>query len=102
VDQRIALAGLLVGAHHRAVRHEDALLSKELLTLLHAWAVRPQATREEREVLGHGLALAMEHARTRGDKGLVAKIEGALAALPAAAARGGNGAALAELRASGT
>lgn len=85
--QRITLAGLLVGAHHRAVRHADDRLSKTLLTLLHAWAVREQATREEREVLGHGLRLAREHARARGDGGLVAKIDGALAALPAAQAR---------------
>ncbi|MDA1194919.1 MAG: hypothetical protein O2894_07010, partial [Planctomycetota bacterium] len=81
--QRMALAGLLVGAHHRAVRREDGLVSKALLTLLHAWAVRSEATREEREVLGHGLALASEHAAARGDTALAAKINQALAALPA-------------------
>ena len=94
--QRISLAGLLVGAHHRAVRHEDDHVGKALLTLLHAWAVRDEASREERIVLGHGLALALEHARARGDQGLAAKIETAVAQLPhePAARKGG---ALAEL-----
>ncbi|MDJ0520471.1 MAG: hypothetical protein QNJ90_00195 [Planctomycetota bacterium] len=79
--QRVALAGLLVGAHHRAVRHEDALLSKELLNLLYAWAVRPGAAAEVREVLAHGLELADAHARRRGDEALASKVEAALAAL---------------------
>ena len=96
--QRMTLAGLLVGAHHRAVRHEDAHVSKALLTLLHAWALRDDATREEREVLGHGLGLALEHARARGDAGLTGKIETALAQLPADKPRAGGG-ALAELAA---
>ena len=96
--QRMTLAGLLVGAHHRAVRHEDAHVSKALLTLLHAWAVREEATREEREVLAHGLGLALEHARARGDQGLASKIETALAQLPTDPPRRG-GAALAELAA---
>lgn len=77
--QRVTLAGLLVGAHHRAVRHEDALLSKELLNLLYAWAIRPGAAAEVREVLAHGLELADTHARQRGDKALARKIEAALA-----------------------
>ena len=76
--RRVGLAGLLVGAHHRAVRSEDALVSKELLTLLYAWAVRPEATAEEREILAHGLKLADEHARARGDTALAQKIEAAL------------------------
>ncbi len=97
--QRIGLAGLLVGAHHRAVRHEDGLLSKELLTLLHAWAVRPEAAAEEREVLAHGLQLADEHARARGDKGLAAKIGAALDGMVPAQAPQANG-QLAELAAS--
>ncbi len=97
--QRMALAGLLVGAHHRAVRREDDRVSKELLTLLHAWAVRDGATREEREVLGHGLALADEHARARGDEALAAKIATALATLPADTRAAGAGGALAELAA---
>ncbi len=96
--QRMSLAGLLVGAHHRAVRHEDDHVGKALLTLLHAWAVRDEATREEREVLGHGLELAREHAQARGDEGLVAKIDTALAQLPSEAARRAGG-PLAELAA---
>lgn len=86
--QRIGLAGLLVGAHHRAVRHNDALLSKELLTLLHAWALRPEATREEVAVLSHGLRLAQEHARAGGDTRLAAKIDRALSAVDEAASHG--------------
>ena len=78
--QRIHLAGLLVGAHHRAVRSKDSLLSKALLTLLHRWAVRSEASREERFVLGHGLRLALEHARELDDQALVAKVQRALEA----------------------
>ncbi|MDF1702831.1 MAG: hypothetical protein P1V36_16905 [Planctomycetota bacterium] len=89
VRQRMTLAGLLVGAHHRAVRHEDGRVSKALLTLLHAWAVREGATTEEGEVLGHGLRLAHEHACAGGETALAAKIEAALAALPSPPARAG-------------
>lgn len=78
VRQRVGLAGLLVGAHHRAVRSEDGLVSKELLNLLYAWALRPEATADEQEVLAHGLRLADEHARARGDKALAQKIRRAL------------------------
>ncbi len=73
-------------------------MSKELLTLLHGWALRPEATREEREVLGHGLALAEEHARARGDAALVSKIKTAMAALPTPAEQGAKGSALADIR----
>lgn len=96
--QRMALAGLLVGAHHRAVRHEDAYLAKSLLTLLYAWALRPEATAEERAVLAHGLALADAHAKARGDAALAARIETALGAVGPAPAGPAPG-ALAELAA---
>ncbi len=85
--RRVILAGLLVGAHHRAVRAQDDLLAKGLLTLLHAWALRREASAEEREILGHGLRLADEHARARGDDALVARIGRALAGLAPPPAR---------------
>jgi hypothetical protein len=86
VRKRMSLAGLLVGAHHRAVRSHDALLSKELLTLLHAWALRPEASREEGEVLAHGLRLARSHAAESGDGALERRISQALRALEQAPA----------------
>jgi hypothetical protein len=69
------------------VRQEDALLSKELLTLLHAWALRPEATREEGEVLAHGLRLARAHARDGGDTTLSRRVEQALGALEEGASK---------------
>jgi len=90
--QRVAMAGLLVGAHHRAVRAEDDLLAKGLLTRLHAWALRPEASAEEREVLAHGLRLANEHARARGDGVLAARIEKALSGIAPPPASRGRGA----------
>jgi hypothetical protein len=81
--QRIHLAGLLVGAHHRAVRSKDSLLSKELLNRLWTWSLRAEATPEERAVLAHGLSLAHDHARAEGDGPLAAKVVEALRTLVA-------------------
>lgn len=86
--QRMYLAGLLVGAHHRAVRSKDSLLSKGLLNRLWSWSLRPEATPDERSVLAHGLSLAHDHARAVGDAPLAAKVLEALRTLVACKTEG--------------